>query len=228
MCSVYKCCLSILLIDPTTSSQRSTVEKIRPYPRKWEDFPMARIKELTITSGPSGPKCEVQHDSPALVFSAGGYTGNVFHDFNDGFIPLFITINSIYPNQDVILVVSKARDWWVSKYKDLLDIFSTHTIINLDNDTSTHCFPSATLGLMSYGFMTLTSYPSQTLLHFRDLLNKAFGHGQNYPYSTSKSSPKAYRQPRLVFIVRSRGIGRAILNQNEAKQVAKEIDQFGP
>ncbi|KAK6251889.1 hypothetical protein QUC31_013609 [Theobroma cacao] len=101
---------TFFLMDPTTSSPQSTVEKIKPYPRKWENFPMARIKELTITSSPSGPRCKVRHRAPAIVFSAGGYTGNVFHDFNDGFIPLFITVNSIYQNQDVILVISEARD----------------------------------------------------------------------------------------------------------------------
>ncbi|XVE85788.1 hypothetical protein DITRI_Ditri17bG0119300 [Diplodiscus trichospermus] len=214
---------TFFLMDPTASSTQFIVEKIKPYPRKWENFPMARIKEITITSGPPGPQCEVHHDSPALVFSAGGYTGNVFHDFNDGFIPLFITINSIYQNQDVILVVSKARDWWVSKYKNLLDVFSKHPIITLDNDTSTHCFPSATLGLISYGFTSLMPYSSQTLPNFRGLLDKAFGHGQNHPYSISISSEKIDRRPRLVFISRPNGIGRVILNQDEAKQVAEEI-----
>ncbi|XP_017970600.1 PREDICTED: uncharacterized protein LOC18610311 isoform X3 [Theobroma cacao] len=102
---------TFFLMDPTTSSPQSTVEKIKPYPRKWENFPMARIKELTITSSPSGPRCKVRHKAPAIVFSAGGYTGNVFHDFNDGFIPLFITVDSIYQKQDVILVISEARDW---------------------------------------------------------------------------------------------------------------------
>ncbi|XWS34157.1 hypothetical protein CRYUN_Cryun21dG0016000 [Craigia yunnanensis] len=213
---------TFFLMDPTTSSPRSIVENIRPYPRKWENFPMERIKELTITSGPSGPKCEVQHNSPALVFSAEGYTGNVFHDFNDGFIPLLITINTIYKNQDVILVVSKARDWWLSKYKNLLDVFSKHPIITLDNDTSTHCFPPATLGLISYGFMALMPHSSQTLLNFHGLLGKAFGHGQNHLY-TSNSSPKIDKKPRLVFISRSKSIGRLILNQDEAKQVAEEI-----
>ncbi|KAK8686828.1 hypothetical protein V6N13_125845 [Hibiscus sabdariffa] len=208
---------TFFLKDPTVSSAGSIVEKIKPYPRKWESFPMKRIKELTITSGPSGPKCEARHNSPALVFSAGGYTGNVFHDFNDGFIPLFITINSIYKNRDVILVVSKARDWWINRYKNLLHAFSSHPIVNLDNDTSTHCFPSATLGLISHGFMTLMPNSSQTLLHFRAFLDKAFGyHGLNHP-------PKSDSRPQLVFLSRPRGIGREILNQNEAIQVAKEV-----
>ncbi|XVE91568.1 hypothetical protein REPUB_Repub01dG0020900 [Reevesia pubescens] len=215
---------TFFLMDPISLGPASNVEKIKPYPRKWENFPMKRIKELTIISGRSSPKCEVQHNFPALVLSAGGYTGNVFHDFNDGFIPLLITINSIYQNQDIILVVSKARDWWVSKYKNLLHVFSSHPIITLDNDTSTHCFPSATLGLISYGFMTLMPNSSQTLLHFRDLLDKAFRHGQNQPYSISSNySPTTDRRPRLVFLKRPKGIGREILNQDEAKQVAEEI-----
>ncbi|XP_017970598.1 PREDICTED: uncharacterized protein LOC18610311 isoform X1 [Theobroma cacao] len=214
---------TFFLMDPTTSSPQSTVEKIKPYPRKWENFPMARIKELTITSSPSGPRCKVRHKAPAIVFSAGGYTGNVFHDFNDGFIPLFITVDSIYQKQDVILVISEARDWWVSKYRNLLDVFSTHKIVSLDNDTSTHCFPSATLGLISYGFMALMPNSSQTLLHFRALLDQAFGHGKNNPYSISNEFLKFSRKPRLVFINRLRGQGREILNKDEAKRVAEEI-----
>ncbi|KAM3706840.1 hypothetical protein ACJW31_03G181500 [Castanea mollissima] len=87
------------------------VEKLKPSPRKWESFTMPRVKEVALISGPSSPQCKIQHKAPALVFSAGGYTGNFFHDFNDGFIPLFITANSVYPNQDVVLVISKARDW---------------------------------------------------------------------------------------------------------------------
>ncbi|TYG79673.1 hypothetical protein ES288_D02G157400v1 [Gossypium darwinii] len=200
---------TFFLVDPTISGPRSI------------NFPMQRIQELTITSGPSGPECEVQHNSPAIVFSAGGYTGNVFHDFNDGFIPLFITINSIYKNQDVVLVVSKARDWWLNRYKNLLHVFSSHPIVTLDNDTSNHCFPSAPLGLMSYGFMALMPNSSQTLLHFRGLLDKAFGHhGQ---YSIFNPPPKSDSPPRLVFMSRSKGIGREILNQDEAVKVAKEI-----
>ncbi|XP_039025529.1 alpha-1,3-arabinosyltransferase XAT3-like [Hibiscus syriacus] len=211
---------TFFLMGPTVYGSGSIVEKIKPFPRKWESFPMKRIKEVSITSAPSATKCEVRHNSPAIVFAAGGYTGNVFHDFNDGFIPLFITIRSLYKNQDVILVVSKARDWWINRYKNLLRVLTSHPIVNLDNDTSTHCFPSATLGLISYGFMTLMPNPSQTLLQFRALLDKAFSH---HVYSTLNLPPKHDSRPRLVFLSRPRGIGREILNQGEVIQITKEI-----
>ncbi|XVF03257.1 hypothetical protein REPUB_Repub04eG0245600 [Reevesia pubescens] len=208
-------------VDPISTVQ---VEKIKPYPRKYEDYIMAQIKELSIVSGLSSPPCTIQHDAPALVFSAGGYTGNFFHAFNDGFIPLFITVSSIYPDHDFILVVSEARDWWVSKYADLLKVFSKHPIVTLEKDNATHCFPSATLGLISHGFMTIdqTLIPSsKTFMHFRSLLDKAYG--RNIHISSPLHRPNSEHRPRLVLINRGNDVERRIINQEEMIQVMKEV-----
>eukprot|EP00257_Ricinus_communis_P027975 XP_025015389.1 uncharacterized protein LOC8289152 [Ricinus communis] len=214
------------LVDPQSqgpSPPLHSMEKIRPYPRKWETVTMNRIKELTLTSGPSSPPCQVHHNVPALVFSAGGYTGNFFHDFNDGLIPLFITVKTVFSDdQDFVLVISKARDWWVSKYADLLRAFSKYPIINLDNDSSTHCFPSANIGLVSHGFMTINPKllpNSQSFTHFHALLDKAYGHHQNQPSEFNS----ARKRPRLVITSRSGSVGRLILNQNEVKKIAQNI-----
>ncbi|KAK3222920.1 hypothetical protein Dsin_009945 [Dipteronia sinensis] len=216
------------LVDHATSTPPLLVEKIRPYPRKWESFVMKRIKEITITSGPGpgpgirSPKCETQHNAPALVFSVAGYNGNFWHEFNDGFIPLFITVNSKFPDQDVIFVIDKARDWWVSKYAGLLKAFSKHPFVNLGNDNATHCFTSATLGLISHGFMTIdpTLLPnSATFTHFRALLDKAYGHGRNRPSMFYSSVTR----PRLVLMSRKGSIGRVISNVDEVKRVAEEV-----
>jgi protein O-GlcNAc transferase len=214
---------TFFLMDPTRS--RSTpqkplvVEKVRPYARKSENFTMSRIKEVTLVAGPRSPKCEIQHKAPALVFSAGGYTGNFFHEFNDGFIPLYITVNSIFPDQEVVLVISKARDWWISKYKELLRTFSKHPIINLDNDTATHCFPSATVGMISHGFMTINPAlipSSKNFTHFRAFLGKAYCRNHDL-----QNLPKS--RPLLVLAGRSGGVGRLLLNQNEVKLEAEKV-----
>ncbi|KAJ0038796.1 hypothetical protein Pint_23551 [Pistacia integerrima] len=214
---------TFFLVDPSTSPPPSFAEKIRPYPRKWENFTMKKIKELTITSTPQTPRCEVQHNVPALVFSAGGYNGNFWHDFNDGLIPLFITVNSVFPDQDFVLVITEARDTWVTKYADLLQTFSKHRIINLNNDNATHCFTSAALGLISHGFMSINPAlmpTSKTFTHFRAFLDKAYGLGQrNYP--SKHKSPAA--RPRLVLASRKGSLGRVILNQAEVKRVAEEV-----
>ncbi|WCJ22163.1 Glycosyltransferase family 61 protein [Euphorbia peplus] len=215
------------VLDPTISTffavdphLPNTTHKIRAYPRKWENIIMQRIKELTLISGPLSPQCEIHHRYPALVFSAGGHTGNFFHDFNDGLIPLYITIKSIFKDdQDFILVISSARDWWVSKYAHLLQTFSKHPIINLDNDTFTHCFSSANIGLMSHGFMTINSKllpNSQTLVHFRTFLNSAYSIRREIPH-------RMFKKPRLVLVSRSGRVGRVILNQKRVEKLAEDV-----
>ncbi|XP_062150088.1 xylan glycosyltransferase MUCI21-like isoform X2 [Alnus glutinosa] len=211
---------TLFLKDPTSSTlQKPRVETVRPYTRKSENFTMSRIKEVTLVAGPRSPKCNIQHKAPALVFSAGGYTGNFFHEFNDGFIPLYITVNSIFPNQDVVLVISKARDWWINKYKELLQTFSKYPIINLDNDTTTHCFPFASVGMISHGFMTIDPafiQNSKKFTNFRAFLGKAYD--QNHKV---QNLPKS--RPLLVLVGRSGGVGRLLLNQNEVRLEAENV-----
>ena len=218
---------TFFLMDPIISTpQKPMVEKLRPYPRKWESFIMPRIKEVALISGPSSPKCKIQHKAPALVFSADGYTGNFFHDFNDVFIPLFITVNSVYPDQDVVLVISKARDWWVSKYIEIIHTFSKYPIIDLDNDNITHCFPSISVGMITHGFMTINpklTPKSITFTHFRAFLNKAYGQSQNQNQNHPSKFKHSKSRPILVLASRSGGVGRVLLNQNEVKLEVEKI-----
>ncbi|XP_010258201.1 PREDICTED: protein O-linked-mannose beta-1,4-N-acetylglucosaminyltransferase 2-like [Nelumbo nucifera] len=208
--------------DTTSPSPpQRTFEKVRPYPRKWENGIISGIKEITFTSDPSTDSCQIQHHAPALVFSAGGYTGNLFHDFSDGFVPLFLTTRSLFSGVDPVLIVANCRDWWLSKYAELLRSFSPYPVINLDNETAIHCFPSATVGLISQGFMTIdpTLLPNkETFLDFRALLQTAYMHHQHLHVS----SPSTAR-PRLVLVGRTGGVSRVILNQKEVVQLAKKI-----
>ncbi|XP_054825720.1 xylan glycosyltransferase MUCI21-like isoform X2 [Prosopis cineraria] len=214
---------TFFVMGPNGSDKPKIVEKIKPYPRKFEDFIMAQIKNITLISGPQSPPCKVHHIVPALVFSVGGYTGNFFHDFTDGFIPLFITINTIFhDHQGFVIVISEGPDWWPTKYANLLNIFTKHPIITLKNETQTHCFPYAHVGLISHGFMTInhTLLPTlKTYLHFRNTLHEAY----NSHHDSSMSPKKPISQPRLVFASRKGTTGRMILNQRKAIQVMKEV-----
>ncbi|KAI7993591.1 Alpha-1,3-arabinosyltransferase XAT2 [Camellia lanceoleosa] len=203
------------VVGPTTSTL--IVEKVRPYPQKNSSQTMDRIKEITLTSGPPSPQCMIQHNARALVFSVGGYTWNFFHTFIDGFIPLFITINSMSTDQDLVLVITNSEDWWVRKYTDLFHSFSKHPIIILDNDTSTHCFPSATVGLISHGFMTIDPKQlpnSKNILQFHAILEQTYCH--------DRLALKTQSRPRLILVTRTGGVGRVIMNQDDMKRVAEE------
>ncbi|MCD7456855.1 hypothetical protein HAX54_033338, partial [Datura stramonium] len=148
------------------------VEKIKPYPRKWENFTMGQIKEFTLTTGPIGPHCLIHHKAQALVFSVGGYTETP--SMTSMIFSLFITVNSLFPNQDFILVISKLQDWWVQKYKDLLQSFSKYPIINIDKEINvTHCFPRSLILAQSHGFMNIDpklTPNSKTLIDFHNFL----------------------------------------------------------
>ncbi|KAL8142327.1 hypothetical protein V2J09_015359 [Rumex salicifolius] len=217
-----------VILDPTKATlysigPTSNLEKIKPYPRKWENI-MAIIRDVKLRTDPVGPRCEVHHSSPALVFSAGGLTGNFFHDFNDGFLPLYITLNSLsMADRDVILVVDNARDWWVNKYADIIRAFTKHPIINLENENLTHCFPRASVGLISHGFMTVDqkALPGPTsLAHFHSFIRNAF---YSHEVRPSPPNPKWGRKPKLVWLARAGSVGRVILNQEKARAVAEDI-----
>ncbi|KAK4842060.1 hypothetical protein QYF36_014988 [Acer negundo] len=193
-----------------------------PYPRKRDKAVMSKIKELTLTSVPPKLPCGVTHTSLALVFSIGGYIGNFFHQFMDVLIPLFITVNSFFPkNQDSILVVSDYQDWWTPKYKDLLPHFTNHLIINMDNETITHCFPSVIVGLVSHNYMIMNS----TLLpHLKTLVDfHYFLHNAYHQDHDDRDSIIMNTRPRLVLVNRKDNVGRVILNLKEVKSTTYKV-----
>ncbi|CAI0390921.1 unnamed protein product [Linum tenue] len=221
------------VLDPATSTFHATgpsaVHRIKPYPRKAEAHTMKRIRELTLQSGPTSPQCQIQHGGlPAVVFSAGGYTGNFFHDFSEGFIPLFVTVNALFPSdRDIVLVVSEAGDWWIRKYADLLRSFTKHPIVVIGNGTAaaeTHCFGSATVGLIYHGMATVNPNlmpGGQNLTQFRLLLQETYGGGGRTGIQNWAESGR--RRPRLVLVARPMGIGRGLLNEQEVRAAAEKV-----
>ncbi|XP_059076720.1 xylan glycosyltransferase MUCI21-like [Cryptomeria japonica] len=51
----------------------------------------------------SDDACQVQHRLPTIVFSTGGYMGNVYQEFNDNLLPLYITSQHLHGQ--VLLVI---------------------------------------------------------------------------------------------------------------------------
>ncbi|XP_030551845.2 xylan glycosyltransferase MUCI21-like [Rhodamnia argentea] len=222
-----------LLHSPTSTffllrpaAVRLSPEKIRPHPRKWENSTMSKIKEFTLA--PAGPpqdlRCDFEHDAPALVLSVGGYTGNFFHEFGDGLVPLFVTANTVFPGRDFVLVIDGATDRWIHKYEDLLQALSGRPVVYVDHANGSHCFPSASLGLISHGFMTINpklTPNSRTFLHFRRFLDEAYR--RNRPEAPAAAPRSLARRPRLVIAARTGGVGRVILNQKEVTDLARAV-----
>lgn len=229
-------------------------EKIKPYTRKWETSVMDTIDELNLVSkkvnlGSVGG-CDVQHDVPAVFFSNGGYTGNVYHEFNDGLIPLYIT--SQHFKKKVVFVILEYHNWWIMKYGDILSRLSDFPPIDFRGDNRTHCFPESIVGLRIHDELAVDSAlmkGTKGIVDFRNLLDEAYWprirglikdeerkaqeklREQVSLSPSSESSQVVYieqqvqenplNKPKLVIL--SRSGSRAITNENLLVKMAKEI-----
>lgn len=218
--------LTLFTLGPHTRAQPRNPVKIHPHPLKSDKTAMSYVREVTLASAPPKPSqpCGVTRHSPALVFSTGGYTGNFHHEVNENFIPIFITVNSLFPGQNVTLVITDGMIWWFQKYAELLSAFSPHhTIINTNNLTTTHCFPSAIIGLIKHGSMIidpkLLPHPKTLLDFYACLKNVYIKYDTPLMYSNKRGSPR----PLLVLVIRRGNVSRVILNQEEVIKVAKEV-----
>ncbi|PRQ44799.1 putative protein O-GlcNAc transferase [Rosa chinensis] len=219
-------------------------EKIRPYTRKWETNIMDTIDELDLIAKKNTlimnhHKCDVQHDVPAVFFSTGGYTGNVYHEFNDGIMPLYIT--SQHFNKKVVFVILEFHNWWVMKYSDILSHLSDYPLIDFRTDKRVHCFPEAIVGLKIHDELTVDSSLMErnaSIVEFRNLLDRAYRpqiRSLMYEHAKLSVVPKLkkpsrirrkvqehpFNKPKLVII--SRNGSRAITNENFLVKMAEKV-----
>ncbi|KAL8225370.1 hypothetical protein R6Q57_017927 [Mikania cordata] len=213
-------------------------EKIRPYTRKWEASTMATIDELTLITTNSNVstsddrhKCDLNHNVPAVFFSTGGYTGNVYHEFNDGLIPLYITSQKY--NKKVVFVILEYHDWWITKYANILTHLSDFEPIDFNGDKRTHCFSEAIIGLKIHDELTVDSSlveGGKTIRDFRDILDKGYkprieGLIQEERENARLKNPIRLvgrsEKPKLVII--SRNGSREITNENMLVKMASKI-----
>ncbi|XP_042513909.1 xylan glycosyltransferase MUCI21-like [Macadamia integrifolia] len=219
-------------------------EKIKPYTRKWETSVMNTIRdvELIVKKYHLTPRheCDVRHTVPAVIFSTGGYTGNVYHEFNDGLIPLYITTQHL--KKKFVIVVADYHRWWYSKYGDILSHLTDYPPIDFYGDSRTHCFPEAIVGLKIHDELTVNASfmpGKESIRDFRNILDKAYwprikgiieeeegdrvaslSSSSPIPLEEEVQGPKKWK-PVLVII--SRNGSRSITNEAEMVKLAEEI-----
>lgn len=226
--TIYHSSSSLFLVSPSASN--ATEEKIRPYTRKWEANTMSTIDELRLRAVNESSPCDVRHDVPAVFFSTGGYTGNVYHEFNDGILPLYITSQRF--NRKVVFVILEYHDWWITKYENILSKLSDYAPIDFSNDKRTHCFPEAIVGLEIHDELTIDSEKmgnnNKTVGDFRRLLDESYRPRIEYIEQVEEkaSSPrpqplKQSTKPKLVIV--SRNGSRGIENEGELVKLGDKI-----
>ncbi|XP_031472948.1 xylan glycosyltransferase MUCI21-like [Nymphaea colorata] len=228
--SSYRSDVCYMKGDIRTSSSSSAVhlyhsgslnlkeEKIRPYTRKWERNITETIDEIKLkpvrTSLNRRHSCHVKHQSPAVLFSTGGYTGNVYHEFNDGLIPLFLTAERFEGN--VVFVILEYHNWWMNKYGPIIQRLTKHEIVDFAKDKRTHCFGELIVGLRIHDELSVNpglTKSGKNIHDFQAVLAQAFRPPQNEPRQTLS-------RPRLTILTRKGS--RVLLNLKSVSRIANK------
>ncbi|GKB83585.1 glycosyltransferase AER61 [Tanacetum coccineum] len=189
---------------------------IRPYSMQESPYVMNYITPVTITTKQTQVACDHNHEHPAVIFSTGGYTGNLFHEFNENIIPLFITTRLFKSRVHFIVVDHKPS--FLKKYRRVFSRLSVHEIINPVTDSSVHCFPGAITGLKFHKFLGInTSENPQNYYSMPDFRNFI---RQTYKLKT-RTVLDTRNPPVLLLISRQRT--RKFLNQPELVKMMEEL-----
>ncbi|KAF8409598.1 hypothetical protein HHK36_005676 [Tetracentron sinense] len=170
-----------------------------------------QILRSTIDSRPS---CHVTHDVPAVIFSSGGFTGNIFHEFNEIIIPLFITCRHF--KSHLRYIVTDFKPWWVRKFLKILTHLSHYEVINPAEDGKVHCFPGAVIGLKYHDNLALNTSDipgGYSMMDFKKFLRES--------YNLKVKSESEIEKPTIILI--SRRNSRKFLNENDMVVVMKDL-----
>nr|CAD1838394.1 unnamed protein product [Ananas comosus var. bracteatus] len=174
-----------------------------PEPQEWKTRVRTHkhlklIEFVTIKSlrGPSeAPPCTVRHDVPAVVFELSVQIGNIWHDFNNVIIPLYLTSRRF--NGEVQFLITNLKPWFLKKYSVILKKLSRHR---------------------DFGILPNLPPKGYTMLDFRLFIREAYSLPKDVPISYRD---KPEKKPRLMLI--NRGETRRLLNIEEVVKSAEEL-----
>ncbi|WVZ71860.1 hypothetical protein U9M48_020392 [Paspalum notatum var. saurae] len=215
--------LSLLLFPPPRAAAAAAnanveEERIRPYTRKWDGFITKTIHEVRLRAAraedAAAHRCDVRHDAPVFVVTAGGYSHNMFHVFNDGFLPLWLTAQHL--RRRVVLAVLAYSPRWAGTYGEILAGLSGYHVVDLLRDKRTHCFPGAIVGTRYHDYLAVNSTrlrDNKTIVDFHEFLAGV--------YDEPAAAPARERRPRLGIV--SRKGRRVIENQAAVARLAASV-----
>ncbi|XP_074580025.1 alpha-1,3-arabinosyltransferase XAT3-like [Curcuma longa] len=201
--------------------------KVKPYARKKDQFALSNVKEWTLKPFPGHappPSCTENYTVPAVVFSTAGFTGNLFHDFTDVLVPLFITASRF--DGEVQFVVAEAKAWWLNKFGAILGQLSKYEVIDADaDDGAVRCFPRVIAGLSFHKELDVDpSKPpggARSMADFKAMLRRAYGLERETTEPSGDSAWDVRRKPRLLII--SRRGSRMLLNERGMADMAMSL-----
>nr|ACG25342.1 glycosyltransferase [Zea mays] len=193
--------------------------KTKPYARYHDPVAMAHVREYTLKPLPEAapaPACTRNHSVPGFLFSNGGFSGNLYHDYTDVLVPLFISTHQFRGRVQFLL--SGMKPWWVAKFTPFFRQLTRYDVIDVDNDQEVHCFPRIVVGATFHKDMGVDPRRSPghvSVVDFKRALRRAFGLPRE---AASRGGATGRGKPRLLII--SRRGSRRFLNEREMARAA--------
>ncbi|KAH0458310.1 hypothetical protein IEQ34_013625 [Dendrobium chrysotoxum] len=213
---------SSLILSEISTSQREQSWTIKPHPRKGDLTALQHVTEMSVKLSSNKeeiPSCSINHTIPAIFFSAGGYMGNIFHDFTDILIPLFITSTSF--RTEVQFLISNVQPWWLAKYRPYLQQLSKYEVINFNKIENVHCYPHVIVGLRKHKEMSIDpsrAPNSYSMVDFSQIMKKSYGLERQ---ESIKLGDNQAKKPRLLIIARK--FTRSFMNIDEIVRMAEDL-----
>ncbi|KAM1149375.1 hypothetical protein FF1_030473 [Malus domestica] len=200
------------------SNEAQVEYKVQPYARKEDGTAMKAVTPVQILHGniSTPPACNFSYNIPAMIFSSGGFTGNLFHEFNEIIIPLFIMSRSF--RSQLQFVITDFKPWWVSKYERILSSLSSYDVINSVEKEGVHCYPGAVIGLKFHDNLALnySDIPGgYSMFDFKQFLR------ESYMLKMKDVSNQMGKKPVLVLISRLKT--RKFLNEDKMVEMMEEL-----
>ncbi|XP_058189532.1 alpha-1,3-arabinosyltransferase XAT2-like [Rhododendron vialii] len=159
------------------------------------------------------PPCEYTRNVPAIVFSSGGSTGNIFHEFTELIIPLFLTSHHF---QSRLLMVTNFRLQSMGKYKKIFSHLSRYEVINPAANVSVHCFPGAVVGHHYHDHLAIKTAEipkGYSMFNFKKFLR--------YSYNLKIQDSSQTEKPTLILMSRKKS--RVFMNEDEMVTMMKAL-----
>ncbi|XP_059658892.1 alpha-1,3-arabinosyltransferase XAT3-like [Cornus florida] len=200
---------------------------IRPYARKGDETAMAGVTKFKIkmeeahSISQADPRCNRTHNVTGIVFSTGGYLGNLFHDFSDVLIPLYLTARE-FDGQVQFLVANK-KSWWLIKHGALLQKLSRYEIIDMDKDDgAVHCFSRLIVGLKHHKELDIDPSKSPySMKQFTHFLRSSYSLKRETAIKLVRDDNNSTMRPRLLIVSRKRT--RCFMNEGEIVKMSKRL-----
>lgn len=215
--------LEMYISSNETEQQNMSPMVIHPYAMQDNKITLRDVTPLKIIHSNYNethllPTCESVHKVPVLIFSTGGFTGNLFHEFDETIIPLFIT--SYHFRTRLKFLITDHKSWWVQKYNRILSRLSPYDVINPAQDGAVHCFTGAVVGLKFHDILSLnyTDIPGgYSMSDFRSFL------WQTYDLKVKNVSELLISGKKPVVMLISRQNSRRFMNEGEIVEMIKEV-----